>query len=174
MTPSLIGPKELKELESAARAAPPGDLVEVGVYKGGSAAVLGKVAREQGRRLFLFDTFTGIPFRDDGVDHHNVGDFDDTSAEAVQAAVPNAHIREGLFPDTLTDEVGPIALAHIDCDQYRSVRACCQELAPRMVRGGVMVFDDPNVLPGAALAVRESFDGDRIRISDTGKWRVYF
>lgn len=173
MTPSLIGPQALQELEGAARLAPPGDIVEVGVYQGGSAAVLGRVALEQGRRLFLFDTFTGIPYRDD-VDHHNVGDFDDTSAEAVQAAVPHARIRAGLFPDTLTDEVGPIALAHIDCDQYRSVRACCEELGPRMVPGGVMVFDDPNVLDGAARAVRESFADDRIEKSAAGKWRVYF
>jgi O-methyltransferase len=170
---SLLGTRALHDLIETARAAPAGDFVEVGVYKGGSAAALAEIAREQGRRLFLFDTFAGMPHADPAVDRHVVGDFGDTSLEAVQKAIPGAICVPGVFPSTLYDDVGPIALAHVDCDQQASVAAWCRELAPRMVTGGVMVFDDYDVLPGARAAVDEAF-GDRVRISAGGKARVIF
>jgi hypothetical protein len=170
---TLLGPDVLNELIETARAAPPGDLVEVGVYQGGSAVRLAEVAREQKRRLFLFDTFSGIPHALSGIDTHRVGDFSDTSMEAVQALIPDAVLMAGVFPDTLLPEVGPIAVAHIDCDQYESVRACCLHLAPRMVSRGVMIFDDYDVLPGARMAVDDAF-GDRVKISREGKARVVF
>lgn len=176
MTPtSLISANALAELMEEARRAPSGDFVEVGVYQGGSAAALAQVVREHGgRRLWLFDTFAGIPFQLEGVDHHQPGDFADTSMEEVQRAIPEGTCVSGIFPQTLSDDVGPIAFAHIDCDQYQSVLDCIDHLGPRMVSGGVMVFDDPDVLAGAALAVRERFAGDRIQVSCMGKWRVYF
>lgn len=170
---SLIRPDALNELMETARATPPGDFVEVGVYKGGSAAVLADVAREQGRRLFLFDTFSGIPTADPSVDWHVVGDFGDTSADAVRKAIPDAFVVEGVFPGTLTNDVGPIAFAHIDVDQYESTSDACLALRGRMVAGGIMVFDDFDVLPSAERAVREIF-GNRVTISKQGKARVYF
>lgn len=163
----------LVELVHTARDCPPGDFVEVGVYKGGTAAALAGVAREQGRRIFLFDTFKGIPHANAAIDHHRVGDFADTSLQAVQSAIPDAVFKAGTFPKTLDGDVKQIALAHVDCDQYASVKACCKHLAPLMVPGGVMVFDDYDVLPGAKCAVDEAF-GDRVKISKAGKARVTF
>jgi O-methyltransferase len=171
--PSVIPPRVMKELADSARGAPEGDFVEVGVYKGGSAAALAEVAREQGRRLFLFDTFCGIPFQDPQRDRHKVGDFGDTSLEAVQRAIPDAICVKGIFPQSMIDGIGPIALAHIDCDQYQSVRDCCLTLAPLMRDGGIMIFDDCDALPGAAAAVREVF-AERIEVSAQGKTRVRF
>ena len=170
---SMLSPNVLNELMETARAAPPGPLVEVGVYKGGSAAHLAQVAREQGRELWLFDTFEGIPFQDPARDFHKVGDFSDTSLEAVREALPEAVCVKGIFPGTLPGFLTGIALAHIDCDQYDSIRQSCLSLGPRMAAGGVMVFDDYDVLDGAKLAVDELF-GDRVRISTQGKARVNF
>jgi len=170
---SLLRPDVLNELIESARRAPPGDLIEVGVYQGGSAAGLAEVAREQGRRLFLFDTFTGMPHADPEVDVHRVGDFADTSLERVQQAIPEAICVPGVFPESLVPELGPIAVAHIDCDQYASVLACCRTLGPLMAEGGMMVFDDYDVLPGARRAVEEAFPG-RVTISAQGKARVEF
>lgn len=170
---SVIPPDTLADLYAAAREAPPGDFVEVGVYKGGSARGLAEIAQAGARRLFLFDTFRGIPHADPKIDRHKVGDFGDTSVELVRQAVPTAIIREGLFPDTMDDDVGPIALAHVDCDQYASVKACCEVLGPRMVPGGLMVFDDYDCLLGAKLAVDEAF-GSRVWFSRCGKARVTF
>jgi hypothetical protein len=172
---SLLTDNILNELMEEARRAPPGDFVEVGVCCGGSLAVLAHVAREQGRRrVWGFDTFTGIPFQQEGLDHHRPGDFSDTSYEAVRELVPNAILMRGIFPQTMRPEVGPIALAHVDCDQYQSVLDCCVHLTPRMVPGGVMVFDDPDCLEGAKQAVLDYFPKDRVTVSRSGKWRVYF
>ncbi len=173
MSASLINSATLDALVAAASAVPPGCFVEVGVYQGGSAQRLAQVAQAQGRRLVLFDTFTGMPFRDAERDVHREGDFADTSLEAVQALIPQAECRAGVFPATLTPDVQGIAFAHVDCDQYASVRDCCTHLGPRMVPGGVMWFDDPDVLPGAMQALRDCF-GDRPRQHACGKWLVEF
>jgi hypothetical protein len=174
MTPqSMLSPNVLNELMETARSAPPGPLVEVGVYKGGSASHLAQVAREHGRELWLFDTFEGIPFQDPEIDFHKVGDFSDTSLESVRNAIPEAICVAGIFPGTLPGFLTGIALAHIDCDQYASIRQSALSLGPRMVKGGLMVFDDYDVLPGAKQAVDELFD-DRVTISAQGKARVRF
>jgi hypothetical protein len=174
MTPqSLISANALNELKQEAFDTPAGCFVEVGVYKGGSAAVLADVARVQARSLWLFDTFTGIPHADPGCDVHKVGDFGDASLEEVKRAIPDAVCIAGIFPGTLPDDLPPVAFAHLDCDQFESVHAAALALEPYMVSGGVMVFDDYDVLPGARLAVEELFAG-RIEISAQGKARVRF
>ena len=171
---SLIGERNLLALCLMARDAPPGDLLEVGVYKGGSAVKLAEVARDQCRRLWLFDTFTGIPERTDGLDTCQIGDFGDTNVEEVRARVPDALIVVGEASETLpATDTGPLAFAHLDCDQYATYRACIVELSPRMVRGGIMWFDDADHLAGAKQAVDEMF-GDRLKQHDCGKFYVRF
>jgi hypothetical protein len=150
---TLLGTEALEDIMDFASKSPPGCFVEFGVYKGGSAFHLARVAVAQGRELHLYDTFEGIPFRGE-FDQHDVGDFSDTSYEAVSAAVPYAQIHKGLFPDSLVP-MPPIAFAHIDCDQYESVKAALRHFGPRMVPGGVMLFDDYHCLPSATKAVRE-------------------
>ena len=128
----------------------------MGVYKGGSAWHLARVARAQGRALYLYDTFSGMPFAEEG-DSHRVGDFSATSLKDVQQAIPDAICVSGVFPDSLVD-MPPVAFAHVDCDQYRSIRDCINELYhKRMVSGGIMVFDDYPFLPSAIRAVEEQF-----------------
>ena len=105
MPPSLLDPAALAELFDAAWAAPAGDIVEVGVYRGGSAAVLHGVAKARGCTLWLYDTFAGIPYADpEKGDTHAVGDFSDTAVAAVGRACPGAVITIGTFPATLGPE----------------------------------------------------------------------
>jgi O-methyltransferase len=152
--PSLIGPPALAELMRLAEAAPNGRMVEVGVYQGGSAWCLATIAEQRGVELHLFDTFRGIPFT--GIlDYHRAGDFADTSVEAVRQALPTAIFHVGIFPETLPNDLDQIGFAHIDCDQYRSVRDCIECLGPRMLPKGIMVFDDYSHLDGATAAVKE-------------------
>ena len=141
----------------------PGDVAEVGVYKGGTARLLAKTVEPAGKTVHLFDTFAGMPNPDPAKDWHQAGDFADTSVEAVReylADCPNVRLYAGLFPDT----AGPIAdarfcLVHTDVDIYPSVLACCEFFYPRLVRGGVLVFDDyaRDSCPGATAAVDEFF-----------------
>jgi len=152
---TLLGTAQLESLMNLAANSPIGGcFVEFGVYKGGSAYHLARVAENQGRELHLYDTFSGIPYRGE-FDQHNVGDFADTNYEAVSAAVPYARVHPGLFPDSLVP-MPPVAFAHIDCDQYESVKAAIEHLGPLMMKHGVMVFDDVPCLASATKALDES------------------
>lgn len=138
---SQIPALELMELRGLCASTPQGLIVEVGVYKGGSAWALSQVA--YGRPLHLFDTFTGIPFQEtERGDIMEVGRFNDTSAEAVQAAVPEAILHIGIFPETLPSDFTGIAFIHVDCDQHKSTYDVIQCLWPHVVPGGIMAFDD--------------------------------
>jgi hypothetical protein len=153
---SHISESNLTVLASIAAQTPFGCFIEIGVYKGGSAFVLSEIAKMQGRQLHLFDTFCGIPEKSD-IDTHNVGDFSDTTLEEVREKVPEAFYHVGIFPGTLPVNLGRIAFAHVDCDNYESVRAACLLLPSRMVTGGVIYFDDYGRLEGATAAVNECF-----------------
>lgn len=160
---SVVSDEHVEQLCDVARTCPSGCFVEVGVYQGGSAYYLSAVAQEQGRAIYLYDTFTGIPHKDE-LDSHNVGDFSDTDVDAVRAAIPYATIVQGVFPQTMV-EMGPIAFVHLDVDQYRSYLDSLSALAPLMVAGGAMVFDDYGHLVGATNAVNEFFGRDRVQIN---------
>lgn len=153
--PSLINEPMLETMRTLAAATPPGAFVEVGVYKGGSASVLYDVAQEQGRTVFLFDTFAGMPVAGPLDSHHRVGDFADCSADAVRAACPNAVVVVGVFPASFV-ETGLVAFVHADADQYESTLAVCEKFGPRMVPGGLMLFDDVGYL-GCRHAIAEFF-----------------
>lgn len=153
----LLAAQGLQTLLREAASAPAGAFVEIGVYQGGSALHLAKIAREQGRKLYLYDTFAGMPFADpDKGDVHKAGEFADTSLEAVKALIPDAVIVPGIFPDSLI-AMDPVAFVHADGDQYRTTAAICTAMPPLMVPGGKILFDDYGPLAGATAAVNEHF-----------------
>jgi O-methyltransferase len=154
---SLVGQDYVRRTLELAETTPDGVFVEVGVYKGGMAYHLAKLARSRNVALHLFDTFTGIPIADPD-DNHRVGDFGDTSAEQVRALIPDAVFHVGVFPGTMPIQFQPVAFVHCDCDQYESVRSVIQVFWPIMVPGGVMVFDDMDTR-GGRKAIKEAFEG---------------
>lgn len=173
MTRSLLSDAALAELEEIAAASPPGAFAEFGVYQGGAAVKLAAIAREQGREIYLFDTFCGMPFAGPK-DRHVVGDFADTSVEAVSMLIPDAVIVQGVFPGSLENrgvQLPSLAFVRVDADQYESLAAAIRIFPSAMVSGGVMVFDDYGALPGATEAVRDW--GAPIEITRNGKalWR---
>jgi len=156
---SLVSLPDIRAMLDVAQCSPRGIFVEVGVYQGGTAYFLAQLARMQSRALWLFDTFAGMPESTAGLDKHPVGDFADCSLEAVAALIPDALIFPGMFPGTLPERVPPVGFAHIDCDNYESVKACIERLAPVMAPGGIMYFDDYGCLEGAIRAVDELCPG---------------
>ena len=159
---SLLPKENLWDLRNLAASTPLGCFVEVGVYKGGSAYQLYEVAALKGRQLHLFDTFTGIPEKT-AIDVCKIGEFKDVSAEAVQAAMPDAHLHIGIFPGTLTDEVKDIAFTHIDCDQHETCKLAIKLLWERTISGGIMAFDD-YPLPGIRKAIDEQLPNIRFSL----------
>jgi O-methyltransferase len=142
-----------------------GDVWECGVYRGGTAALLAEMMADCApeRKLYLFDTFAGMPPTDANRDLHRAGEFADTSAEAVRHFVGNpatCNLRQGFIPHTFAGlDEHRIAFAHIDVDIYRSILDSLNFIWPRLTIGGIIVFDDYGFpsCPGARLAVDEFF-----------------
>lgn len=153
--PSLLNRLALTRLIEIANTSPAGNFVEIGVYKGGSAWHLTELAKTQNRQIYLYDTFEGIPYRSK-IDHHNIGDFNDTNYINVKESLPYAHVVKGIFPESALD-MENISFVHFDCDQYQSIIDGVNYILPKMVSGGIMLFDDYNWLEGATKAVNELF-----------------
>jgi O-methyltransferase len=142
-----------------------GDVVECGVYKGGTAALLSCILDETNtkKQLYLFDTFEGMPETDKKYDIHKKGDFSDTSLESVQQFLSNTTrcvYKKGFMPDTFSGlEAMAISFCHIDVDIYSSIIDSLNFIWPRLSRGGIIVFDNYGFpsCPGALYAVDSFF-----------------
>lgn len=78
----------------------------------------------------------------------------------------------GMFQETLIGD-WPVALAHLDCDWYESVKTCLQRIEPRLVRGGTLVIDDYDAWGGCRRAVDEYFAHKRDRIEFVQRTRLH-
>jgi len=142
-----------------------GDVAELGVYKGGSAKILSKMFEKHnpGKKILLFDTFKGLPPGDDKYDIHKEGDFGDITFDEVEAFLQdcnNVEFHKGLFSETLPKVPNKnFSFIHVDADIYTSVKECCEFFYPKMVRGGIIIFDDYSFIccPGVKKAVDEYF-----------------
>ena len=141
-----------------------GDVAEVGVYKGRTAKVLALTSEKLNKNVYLFDTFSGMPETDPDKDiFYQRGAFSDTALSEVESFLSdcnNITIYPGFFPETSKPvEKMSFSFVHVDVDIYRSVLDCCEFFYPRMVKNGVMIFDDPGFsdCKGAKIAVDEFF-----------------
>lgn len=143
----------------------PGDVLECGVFRGGTALLEAKTmaGHREERALHLFDSFRGMPKTAKGIDRIQEGEFSGTSVETVSALLAPfsfAQIHAGFIPQTFEGlKIPRIAWAHVDVDIYRSVRDCIAYIYPRLVAGGTLVFDDYGFpcCSGARQAVDEAF-----------------
>jgi Macrocin-O-methyltransferase (TylF) len=141
-----------------------GDLAELGVYRGHTAAVLAEFARRSARTLHLLDTFEGFNSADfKGADADKKMQFADTSLELVKERVgaEGVHYVRGYFPQT-AEQLPPndrYSLVHIDCDLYAPISAGLQYFYPRMTPGGFLIIHDYSSLhwDGAEKAIDEFF-----------------
>jgi hypothetical protein len=138
----------------------PGDIAEVGVYKGGSAKII--CAAKGDKHLHLFDTFEGLPKVED-VDMvwpFYEGKFA-TSYQGVKdylSTERNVFFYKGIFPDTS----GPVraksfSLVNLDVDTYESTRRCLEFFYTRMSTGGIIISHDYLTAPGVQKAFDEFF-----------------
>ena len=112
--------------------------LEFGVRRGASLAV---VAAQAGQEVHGFDSFEGLP-EDWGATQRGVL----TTGLALPEVADNARLHPGWFEDTLPAflacHCGPVRFANIDSDIYSSARTVLTHLAPRIVAGTVLVFDE--------------------------------
>jgi hypothetical protein len=181
-----------KTVEYLAKAKIPGDVVECGVWRGGSCMLIAhSLLRFEGqdRRLLLFDTFEGHPRPDsthdidlwgnravDDWDRSNqegapsgwgYAAFDEVRANLATTGYPTEKLAfiKGKVEDTLEANIPDrLALLRLDTDWYESTRAALIHLYPKLVPGGVLIIDDYGHYQGQRRAVDEYFasTGERL------------
>jgi O-methyltransferase len=129
----------------------PGALVEVGVWRGGSGALIARRAQLSGIRepVYLCDTFTGVVKATATDAHYKGGEHADTSPSIVAGLLAdlqldNAVVLQGVFPDDTASRVtsDQIRFCHIDVDTHDSAQGILEWVWSRLPRGGIVVYDD--------------------------------
>jgi predicted O-methyltransferase YrrM len=124
----------------------PGDFAELGVYKGHTAQIIAHAARAGGRRLFLFDTFSGFDAADQDDAERLSRAFADSSLQTVKNLVGSDAVEYvvGKFPESLSGirTADRFALVHLDCDLYKPTAAGLAYFYPRLSPGGLLIMHD--------------------------------
>jgi O-methyltransferase len=128
-------------------------IIEIGVWRGGTAAVMAQKLSELKSiaNLYLADTFEGVVKTSDKDKYYTGGEHKDTSLQIVEdlmkntAKYKNYKILKGIFPDDTQQEISPdeiFSLCHIDVDVYQSAKDIISWIWDKLIIGGVIVFDD--------------------------------
>lgn len=200
---TMTGPEKINALILAVRYVVrhriPGDIVECGVWRGGSMQAAARTLIASGdttRDLYLFDTFEGMPAPTEDDRLHDgrsaadllaaraktaqiwaVATLDDVRTGMSQVGYPadRIHYVPGLVEDTVPAAApAKISILRLDTDWYASTRHELQTLYPRLASGGVLLIDDYGWWQGSRKAVDEFLDatGERLLLLRMGSGRV--
>ncbi len=132
----------------------PGDVVECGIFRGATSVLMAKLMdiRQSDKKLFLFDSFQGLPEPDRRVDaslrfHKGGWAASRNEVEALLAqykVLQRCVVYEGWFSETLPTlkDEQQFCFAYIDADLHASTVDCLQHVWKRMGQDAVAVFDD--------------------------------
>jgi O-methyltransferase len=162
----------------------PGDLVECGVWRGGSSMLAALTLLESGapRPLWLYDTYEGMPqpsARDRQWDGQSATErlalherrpgaandwafatLEDVIAQMASIGYPSELLSfvKGPVEETIPARSPErIALLRLDTDWYESTLHELRHLWPRLSAGGVLIIDDYGHWQGAREATDEFF-----------------
>lgn len=157
----MLSRPKVEAIAAALTNLPAGDLAEFGVYRGGVARMLA----ETGRRVWLFDTFDGLPATaKPETDWHKPGEFACPIADLLDYLHPfKPELVVGIFPESARGIEARFALVHIDADLFQSTLDGLRWFWARLKRGGLMFLDDWGwkFCRGVKLAVAEWLTQDR-------------
>ena len=167
-----------------------GDIVECGVWRGGSMLAAARTLVEcddTSRTLWLYDTFAGMS-EPTAVDRRAVdgasaarllaseqhrdqvlamASLQDVERTMAMSGYPESSMRYvvGKVEETLP-RCAPesIALLRLDTDWYESTRQELESLVPRMTPGAVLIIDDYGHWEGSRRAVDEYLQRERPRL----------
>jgi hypothetical protein len=170
----------------------PGDFVECGVWRGGSSMMIAEALAQVNstdRKIFLYDTFEGMPDPTDAdVDfignkadvlmEENVSNKEtsvwclagraDVEQNLGRTEYPKEHLVfvEGKVEETIPAEIptGQIALLRLDTDWYTSTKHELLHLFPKLTNHGVLIIDDYGHWQGCRQAVDEYFKEHDVRM----------
>jgi O-methyltransferase len=185
---TMTSPEAVYALETAVRYVVardvPGDVVECGVWRGGSMLAVARTLLDLGRTdldLYLYDTFEGMPppgeqdvrwtgesaeqllavqrGRDAELLRARAG-VEEVRAALATVPYPPSHVHlvEGRVQDTIPEHAPEtISVLRLDTDWYDSSRHELRHLYPRLASGGVLLLDDYGWWNGVRAAVDEYF-----------------
>lgn len=157
----------------------PGDVADCGVYRAASTVGMALYLREKGiaKTIYGFDSFEGFDeasFQADlplggaeNEDRHGHG-FSSTSLALVTHKAERFHLHNirfvpGYFNLSFPrfDPTVRFCLVHLDVNLYESYKECLEFFYPRVVPGGIILFDEYNdpPWPGCNRAVDEFLAG---------------
>jgi len=142
---------ELWQLVAEAAKLPCGDIIEIGVWRGGTGAMIARQCRLTGIEgpVYLCDTFKGVVKAGSRDVAYVGGEHADTNQAAVRELIralelDRVRILEGVFPDDTSHLIGDRAFrfCHIDVDVYDSAKDILTWVWPRLIPGGMVIYDD--------------------------------
>lgn len=170
----------------------PGDFIECGVWKGGSALLIAKMLANRNitnRKVILYDTYEGMsePSENDkdyaGI---NATELLDNASISVQESVwcyssfeevkhnlalsglreKNLIMIKGKVEDTIPTQLPTtvIALLRLDTDWYESTKHELNYLYPLLVKDGVLIIDDYGHWEGCRKAVDEYIEENNLQL----------
>ncbi len=127
-----------------------GDVLEVGVWRGGTGCLMASALRDTHCTIYLADTFTGVVKPSENDTHYKGGEHSDTSIEIVKTLagklnLTNIQILQGIYPEknALSRVPGTtLRMCHIDVDTFQSAKDIFIDVWPIVEPGGMVVFDD--------------------------------
>jgi O-methyltransferase len=168
----------------------PGDIVECGVWRGGSSMAMALALKDQSpRTLWMYDTYAGMTDATSADISHSGASasallsaakqleaterslklgsvsLEDVRANLTTTEYPIRRVRfvEGPVEQTIPGNVpDQISLLRIDTDWYASTLHELVHLYPLLSPGGILIVDDYGHWQGARKAVDEYFDGEPI------------
>lgn len=173
---TMIGAKRLENLEACIldvlRDNVPGDLIETGVWRGGSVIFMRAVLKTFGvedRVVWAADSFQGLPKPDASRNPADAGDqhwtfaplavsLEEVKANFARYGLLDDQVRflVGWFKDTLPSApIERLAVARLDGDMYESTMDALTALYPRLAVGGYLIVDDYGWVPACRQAVDE-------------------
>lgn len=159
----------------------PGDLIETGAWRGGSAIFMRAVLNIYSvtdRIVWVADSFEGMPepkaveYRDDAeYDISNIG-YLNVSLEQVKANFARFRLLDeqvrflkGWFCDTLPNApIEKLSLLRLDGDLYESTMDSLKNLYYRVSPGGYVIVDDYNSWEPCKKAVTDFLDKQQITV----------
>lgn len=139
-----------------------GDVAECGVFKGSTIVGIGYYLKttNSDKKVLGFDSFEGFSGDDLNSDlsfsmtddiKNEAKLFKNNSFERVEKKLKmvnvsdNIELIKGYFNETLPNYSSKsFCFVHLDCDLYEPYKYCLDFFYPRMVKGGIILFDEYN------------------------------
>jgi O-methyltransferase len=172
---TMVGMRRLDNLHeccmSVVRDSIPGDFVETGIWRGGCGILMRAVLealKDRNRKVWLFDSFEGLPkpdsasFPKDKDDPHwTYAHYLSVSLEQVKANFAKYELLDertqfvkGWFRDTIPNSnIKNISVLRLDGDMYESTWLVLTHLYPKLSSGGFTIIDDYGAIPSCKAAV---------------------